>query len=80
MELPRPMTKLEALQYITEQGVTGDAEFAVANKLAEKTKLAKKGEVAVKATKPASKAKTPKKDVTAEQVLSAVDLHNVDPA
>jgi hypothetical protein len=72
MELPRPMTKLEALQYITEQGVSGDAGFAVANKLAEKTKLAKKGEVAVKATKPAAKAKTPKKDVTAEQVLAAV--------
>lgn len=77
MELPRPMTKLEALQYITEQGVTGDASFAVANKLAEKSKLAKKGEVSVKATKPASKAK---KDVTPEQLIAAVDLHNVDPA
>lgn len=79
MELPRPMTKLEALQYITEQGVTGDASFAVANKLAEKTKLAKKGEVSVKATKPAVKSKPAKKDVTAEQVLAAA-LHNVDPA
>ena len=45
MELPKAMTKLEALQYLTEQGVTGDAGYAVANKLAEKTKLAKKGEV-----------------------------------
>lgn len=80
MELPRPMTKLEALQYITEQGVTGDASFAVSNKLAEKTKLAKKGEVSVKATKPASKAKSAKKDVTPEQLIAAVDLHNVDPA
>ena len=80
MELPRPMTKLEALQYITEQGVTGDAGFAVANKLAEKTKLAKKGEVSVKATKPATKIKSAKKDVTPEQVLAAVDLHNIDPA
>ena len=50
VELPKPMTKLEALQYLTEQGVTGDASYAVANKLAEKTKLAKKGEVKVKAT------------------------------
>ena len=50
MELPKAMTKLEALQYLTEQGVTGDAGYAVANKLAEKTKLAKKGEVKVKAT------------------------------
>ena len=49
MELPSAMTKLHALQYLTEQGVTGDAGYAVANKLAEKTKLAKKGEVKVKA-------------------------------
>jgi hypothetical protein len=50
MELPQAMTKLQALQYLTEQGVTGDAGYAVASKLAEKTKLAKKGEVKVKAT------------------------------
>ena len=50
VELPKAMTKLEALQYLTEQGVTGDAGYAVANKLAEKTKIAKKGEVKVKAT------------------------------
>jgi hypothetical protein len=51
MELPTAMTKLQALQYMTEQGVTGDAGYAVANKLAEKTKIAKKGEVKVKAVK-----------------------------
>jgi hypothetical protein len=51
------MTKLQALQYLTEQGVTGDAGYAVANKLAEKTKLAKKGEVKVKATAVKSTAK-----------------------
>jgi hypothetical protein len=50
VELPQAMTKLQALQYLTEQGVTGDAGYAVANKLAEKTKIAKKGEVKVKAT------------------------------
>ena len=50
MELPTAMTKLQALQYLTEQGVAGDAGYAVANKLAEKTKIAKKGEVKVKAT------------------------------
>jgi hypothetical protein len=66
VELPHAMTKLECLQYLTEQGITeGDAGFAVANKLAEKAKLAKKGEVKVKASKPA------KKEVTAEQVLEA---------
>ena len=60
MELPQAMTKLQALQYLTEQGVTGDAGYAVANKLAEKTKIAKKGEVKVKATsvKTAVKANT----------------------
>ena len=57
MELPTAMTKLQALQYLTEQGVTGDAGYAVANKLAEKTKLAKKGEVKVKATSVKSSAK-----------------------
>jgi hypothetical protein len=50
VELPKPMTKLQALQFLTETGVTGDAGYAVASKLAEKTKLAKKGEVKVKAT------------------------------
>jgi hypothetical protein len=47
VELPKPMTKLQALQYLQEQGVTGDAGYEVANKLAEKTKIAKKGEIKV---------------------------------
>ena len=56
VELPRAMTKLEALQYLTEQGITdGDAGYAVANKLAEKTKIAKRGEIKVKATKSVAK-------------------------
>jgi hypothetical protein len=51
IELSKPMTKLEALQYLHSVGITeGDAGYAVANKLAEKTKLAKKCEVKVKAT------------------------------
>jgi hypothetical protein len=66
VELPHAMTKLEALQYLTEQGITeGDAGYAVANKLAEKSRVAKKGEVKVRA------AKAPKatKKVTAEQLV-----------
>ena len=51
MELPKAMTKLEALQHLQSLGQTGDAGYAVANKLAEKTKIAKKGEVKVKAVK-----------------------------
>jgi hypothetical protein len=50
-ELPHAMTKLQALQFLQEQGQTGDAGYAVANKLAEKTKIAKKGEVSIKAVK-----------------------------
>jgi len=70
VELPRAMTKLEALQYLTEQGITeGDAGFAVANKLAEKARVAKKGEVKVQASKGA-KAKSTKKAVTAEQLVA----------
>jgi hypothetical protein len=52
VELPRPMTKLEALQHLQTLGITdGDAGFAVSNKLAEKTKVAKKAEVSVAGVK-----------------------------
>jgi len=52
VELPRAMTKLEALQHLQTLGITaGDAGFAVANKISEKTKVAKKGEIKVKAAK-----------------------------
>lgn len=59
VELPKPMTKLEALQYLQAQGeafTAGDAGYAVAAKLAEKTKIAKKGEVKVAGAKVAAKA------------------------
>ena len=56
-ELPHAMTKLQALQFLQEQGQTGDAGYAVANKLAEKTKIAKKGEIKVKASSVKSVAK-----------------------
>ena len=58
VELPSPMTKLQALQFLQDtQGYTGDASYAVANKLAEKTKVAKKAEirVAVKPSKVSAK-------------------------
>lgn len=64
IELPKPMTKLEALQHLQTLGITeGDAGYAVANKVAEKSKIAKKGEVKVagKTIKAiATKATTPK--------------------
>ena len=66
VELPKAMSKLEALQYLQEQGITaGDAGFAVANKLAEKSKIAKKGEVMVKATKATVSTKSVDAKVTA---------------
>jgi hypothetical protein len=65
MELPRPMTKLEALQFLQEKGAAGDAGYAIANKLAEKTKLAKRGEVKV-----AAKPKAVKATVKADAVES----------
>jgi hypothetical protein len=61
-ELPNAMTKLEALQFLTAQGVDGDAGYAVATKLSEKTKVAKRGEVKISA-------KSATKKVTAEQLL-----------
>ena len=65
VELPSPMTKLQALQFLQDtQGYTGDASYVVASKLAEKSKVAKKGEVMVKAVKasaPKTTAKTAEK-------------------
>jgi hypothetical protein len=59
VELPKAMTKMEALQHLQTLGITaGDAGFAVANKLAEKAKVAKKGEVKIKATRRVAESKT----------------------
>ena len=71
VELPRAITKLEALQYLQEQGITaGDAGFAVANKLAEKSKVAKKGEVKVSAKSAKAKAKSAPATVRSDAVES----------
>ena len=70
VELPHGMTKLQALQYLTEIGITeGDAGYAVANKLADKSRVAKRGEVKVQAK--GVKAKSAKKSVTAEELVAA---------
>jgi len=44
-ELPEPMTKLDALHWLKEQDLSGDAGYAVDAKLAEKMREARKGEV-----------------------------------
>ena len=74
VELPRAMTKMEALQHLQTLGITeGDAGYVVANKLAERAKVAKKGEVKVQAAignPPYTKAKA-NPAVTAEQLVEA---------
>ena len=71
VELPHAMTKLEALQHLQSLGITeGDAGYVVANKLAEKAKVAKKGEVKVAAVGVKTKAKSTKA-VTPEQLVEA---------
>lgn len=71
VELPQPMTKLEALQHLQTLGITdGDAGYAVANKLAEKSRVAKRGEVKVQARK-ISKAKSTKAVTPADLVAEA---------
>jgi len=63
------MTKIEALQHLQTLGITeGDAGYEVANKLAERAKVAKKGEVKVAATGVKAKAKA---TVTPEQLVEA---------
>jgi hypothetical protein len=48
MELPTPMTKLEALEFLQNTGsFTGDASYAIANRTADKLRSSKKREVSV---------------------------------
>jgi hypothetical protein len=66
VELPSAMTKLQALQHLQSLGITvGDAGFAVANKISEKSKVAKKGEVKFQAAKTVSATAPVAADVTA---------------
>ena len=74
VELPQAMTKLEALQHLQTLGITeGDAGFAVANKLAEKAKLAKKGEVKVQATGVKAKATKPAKATVSTEAVESTN-------
>jgi hypothetical protein len=69
VELPKPMSKLEAVQYLQSVGYNqGDVGYIVSAKLAEKTKVAKKGEVKVKAAKVSKPTKTAKAAEPAETV------------
>lgn len=87
VELPSEMTKIEALNYLASHAEfqsPGD-QATISDTLADKEKEAGKGTVKVKATKKPSldaiKARGKKKvEVTAEEIIAATDLHNVDPA
>ena len=84
VELPSEMTKIEALKYLATHAdfQSPSDQATIAESLEDREKDASKGEVKVKATKKPSldaiKARG-KKQVTAEQILEAADLHNVDP-
>lgn len=74
VELPRPMTKLEALQHLQTLGINeGDAGYAVANKLAEKTKVAKRAEVKVAVSPTSKTVKTAKTAAVPAPVASDAD-------
>ena len=47
VELPQAMTKLAALEYLQEQRKAGDEGYVIANKLAEKSKVAKRRGISV---------------------------------
>jgi len=65
-ELPRPMTKLEALQHMQAMGTfEGDAAEAISTKMSEKIKVAKRSEVRM-AVNPSSMAKSTQSSVEAE--------------
>lgn len=66
VELPHPMTKLEALQHLQSLGsFEGAAAEAISSKLSEKTKIAKRAEVRV-AVKPVASVKSESTDVKTE--------------
>lgn len=87
MELPSEMTKVEALQYLQAHAdcQSPSDQALISDALSDRIKESNKGEVKVKTSKAAKpsldaiKARA-KKQVTPEQILEAVDLHNVDPA
>lgn len=66
IELPSPMTKLDALLYLQTAGhAVSDAGVIIAAKVAEKSKAAKSGEMTIKGTKPESVVKS---DISVETV------------
>ena len=72
LELPKPMTKLEALEFLKGTGdFTGDADYAIANRVADKTKAARKTEVSVTLKTGNKVAKTTKVTAPTSKVLES---------
>ncbi len=88
IELPSEMTKVEALKYIQalDQFKSAEDQALIADSLADREKTVTKREVKVKVTKAKAKPSVDaikaraKNKVTAEEIVAAVDLHNIDPA
>lgn len=58
VELPRGMTKIEALEHLqTLDTFSGDASYAITNKAVDKSKAARKGEVKMTLSTGATKSK-----------------------
>jgi hypothetical protein len=80
VELPKPMTKLEALQYLQTLGITtGAAGEAISSKLEEKSQIARRQELSVPAIKLSKSKESAKTNVkltnndTEESVESQVE-------
>jgi hypothetical protein len=88
MELPEPMTKIDALKYLESTGnFTDDAAYAIASRAADKARVVKNREVKVTlktGTASKSSVSSPKatktKSVTAEALLQAANMREADPA
>lgn len=76
VELPRPMTKLEALEHLQSLGTyEGDAAYAIATRAADKAKAAKKSEVTVtlKTGAPKSSPKTAAKAIMPSDAVESTN-------
>ena len=76
IELPNPMTKIEALKYMLtcKEFASEDDQATIEDILEDKIKEARKGEVKVKATPSLDAIKNrPRKDVTVADILETIN-------
>jgi len=80
VELPRGMTKLEALEHLStlEQFQTGDAAYAIANRTADKARVARRSEVSVTLKTGKAKVTKPVKSKARTKAQRAVELGLAD--